>query len=149
MTDVNSDSTKSTDETAIRAVFDQLVASWNCGDGAVYGSLFAEDADYIDVTGTHTRGRAAIARSHQFLFDGPLKGSKLDGGADLDVQFLAPDVAIVIGGGTSQLVGQTEAPADRKSINTTVLIRRDGEWRIRAFQNNRIQPHPFGPPTQR
>ena len=66
-----------------------------------------------------------------------------------DIHALGVEVAIVIGGGTSQLVGQTEAPADRKSINTTVLIRRDGEWRIRAFQNNRIQPHPFGPPTQR
>src|SRR4051794_35625201 len=101
MTHEQTKTPQSTDEAAIRAVFDQLVACWNRGDGTTYSLCFTEDADYIDVTGTHTRGRDAIGRSHQFLFDGPLKGSKLDSSANLDVCFLAPDVAIVVGGGAS------------------------------------------------
>lgn len=133
---------------AVQAVFDRLTDAWNRGDGAAYGALFTADADYIDVTGTHTRGGAAIGRTHQFLFDGPLKGSRLGENGNIAdaVQFLAPDVALVIGGGGSRLAGQAEAPPDRQSVNTTVLVKRDGAWRIRAFQNNRVQPHPFGPP---
>lgn len=135
------------DIAAIQAVFDRLTAAWNRGDGAAYGALFTPDADYIDVTGTHTQGGPAIGHMHQFLFDGPLKGSMLDAvGAVADrVRFLAPDVALVVGGGASRLAGQADAPADRQSVNTTVLVKRDGAWHIRAFQNNRVQPRPFGP----
>jgi hypothetical protein len=56
-------------------------------------------------------------------------------------------VALVFGGGGSRGAGQAAAPPDRQSVNTIVLVKRDGAWRIRAFQNNRVQPHPFGPPT--
>jgi uncharacterized protein (TIGR02246 family) len=141
------------DEAAIRAVFDRLAESWNRGDGAAYGRLFTGDADYVDVTGAHHKGGEAIGRLHRFLFDGPLKGSTLEGGADgaagTGVSFLAPDVAISVGGGASRLAGEAEeAPAERRSVNTTVLVKRDGEWRIRAFQNNRVQPPPQGFPAR-
>lgn len=139
------DATQAEDVSAIGGVLDHLVAAWNRGDGTAYGAVFTEDADYVDVTGTHTQGRAAIARIHQFLFDGPLKGSKLADVTSPAVQFLAPDVALIIGGGGSRLEGQSAVPDDRQSINTTILVKRDGAWLIRAFQNNRVLAHPFGP----
>jgi uncharacterized protein (TIGR02246 family) len=129
------------DIAAIHKVFERLVEYWNRGDGRAYGTLFTGDADYIDITGTLTQGGEAIGRYHQFLFDGPLKGSRLEESAmPAEVKFLAPEVALVIGGGASRLAGQTDAPDDRKSINTNVLVKRDGQWRIRAFQNNRLTP---------
>jgi uncharacterized protein (TIGR02246 family) len=150
MTELNHDTNTPADEAAIRALFDRLVASWNSADGSAYGECFTDDADYVDVTGTHTVGREAIARMHQFLFDGPLKGSQLEtGGKGMQLHFLTPGVALVIGGGTSRLAGQTTAPDDRRSISTSILVKRGDEWRIRAFQNNRVQPVPFGPPAQR
>jgi uncharacterized protein (TIGR02246 family) len=135
------------DIAAIKKVFERLVEYWNRGDGRAYGTLFTEDADYIDITGTRTQGGEAIGRHHQFLFDGPLKGSQLQAGSATspEVKFLAPDVALVISGGASRLEGQTEAPNDRQSINTNVLVKRGGQWRIRAFQNNRITPFPRPP----
>lgn len=137
------------DKVAVQDVLSQLVACWNRGDGRAYGELFTEDADYIDVTGTRTQGGEAIGQTHQFLFDGPLKGATLEGdGTDVETHFLAPDVALCIGGGGSRLQGQTETPENRKSINTTVLVKRSGRWRIRAFQNNRVQSRPFGLPTR-
>jgi uncharacterized protein (TIGR02246 family) len=139
---------RSADVSAISAIFGSLANSWNSGDGMAYGEHFTVDADYIDITGAHTNGRAAIARSHQFLFDGPLKGSTLEPAAVVEVNFLSPEIAVVVGGGTSRLAGQDAAPADRASINTTVLIKRDGVWQIRAFQNTRVQPRPSGPPAQ-
>lgn len=150
MTHSDHSSARTADEAAIGATLRQLVAAWNRGDGVAYGALFTTDADYIDVTGTHTTGAEAIGRLHTFLFEGPLKGSQLEGAYGQtpgEVQFLAPDVALVIGGGTTRLAGQTEAPEDRGSINTTVLVKRDSAWRIRAFQNNRVQRRPGTPPS--
>lgn len=142
--------TQATEIQAITALLKGLVEAWNRADGTGYGQHFTDDADYIDVTGRLTQGGAAIGQVHQFLFDGPLKGSKLeDAYSAPHVQFLAPNVALVISGGTSRLDGQTEAPADRQSINTTVLVKQGEQWKIRAFQNNRVMPMPtrpgFGP----
>ena len=137
------------DETMIKDVFSRLVDAWNRGDGGAYGTLFTDDADYVDVTGTHTRGGAAIGHMHQFLFDGPLKGSKLASGGQGAVSFLTPDVALVVSGGNSQLVDQAIPPDDRRSINTMVLVKHAGEWKIRAFQNNRVMDMKFGPPAAR
>jgi uncharacterized protein (TIGR02246 family) len=130
----------SADLAAIRQILADLAACWNRADGAAYGALFTDDADYIDVTGTRTRGGAAIGRVHQFLWDGFLKGSVLDTDGEHDIQLITPDVAIVIATGAARLAGQATAPADRQSINTTVLLKRAGVWRIRAFQNGRVQP---------
>lgn len=138
------------DRAAVAAALNELVACWNRADGMAYGQLFTPDADYIDVTGTRTRGGEAIGKLHQFLFDGPLRGSRLEGytEVDRDIQFPAPDVALVVNGGNSRLAAQEQAPDDRASVSTTVLIRREGSWQIRAFQNNRIMPMPGGPPQR-
>lgn len=90
------------DEDGVRSVFAKLVESWNRGDGIAYGELFTEDADYIDVTGNHSQGRQAIAQLHEFLFKGPLRGSRLEGsGAETKIRFLSPDVALAVSGGAA------------------------------------------------
>jgi uncharacterized protein (TIGR02246 family) len=132
--------TPTNDLSAIRTILADLAACWNRADGAGYGALFTDDADYIDVTGARTQGGAAIGQLHQFLWDRFLKGSILDTNGEADIQLIAPDVAIVIATGAAKLAGQATAPADRQSINTTVLVKRDQVWRIRAFQNGRVQP---------
>jgi uncharacterized protein (TIGR02246 family) len=146
----------SPDVIAIQEVLEQLILCWNRGDGIAYGECFTQDADYIDITGTHSRGRDEIAQLHQFLFNGPLKGSQLEANVykQPEVTFLAPTVALIVGGGSSRLAGQEKAPDDHQSVSTTVLVKRDGQWHIRAFQNNRVQPRPFpadlsGAPLQR
>lgn len=152
MTNMQSGGPQAADEAAISAILRQLVDAWNRGDGSAYGSLFTVDADYVDVTGTHTIGAAAIGSLHQFLFDGPLKGSQLEftsagqhqaaGRREPDISFLAPDVALVIGRGETRLAGQAQPAEDRTSINTTILVKRADGWRVRAFQNNRVQRRP-------
>ena len=138
MTNLNQPDTN--DIAAIRTLFAEFAAAWNRADGEAFGTLFTDDADYIDVTGTRTCGGDAIGRLHQYLWGTFLKGSKLESGGDADIQFITPDVAIVIATGAARLEGQPVAPADRQSINTNILVKRSGIWRIRAFQNNRVQP---------
>ncbi|MFI6026797.1 SgcJ/EcaC family oxidoreductase [Amycolatopsis magusensis] len=52
--------------------------AWNAGDGAAWGSHFAEDADFVDAVGRIQRGRAVIADEHQKIFDTIYRGSVLE-----------------------------------------------------------------------
>jgi uncharacterized protein (TIGR02246 family) len=141
----NDNTSFSADVLAIQDVLNRLVNCWNHGDAFAYGECFTEDADYVDVTGMHSQGREAIVHIHEMLFNGPLKGSQLEANANVQptIELLADTVALVVKGGTSRLAGQEKAPDDRQSVNTTVLVKRDGQWKIRAFQNNRVLPPSF------
>jgi uncharacterized protein (TIGR02246 family) len=142
---MNQTNTTVDDIAAIRNLLTELVADWNRADGAAYGALFTEDADYIDVTGTRTRGGRAIGQMHQQLWNTFLKGSVLESNSDADIQFITPDVAIVVATGAARLSGQSAVPEDRQSINTSILVKQSETWRIRAFQNSRVQPFGGGP----
>ncbi|GHO49423.1 SgcJ/EcaC family oxidoreductase [Ktedonospora formicarum] len=145
MAQFQSDSNEAKDIEDIQSLLKQLIGYWNNGDGQGYGTCFTEDADYVDVMGTHSKGAIAIAKLHQFLFTGPLKGSQLEGYREPRLEFLSPTVALLISGGASRLDGQEVASDDRQSINTTVFVKNNGQWLIRAFQNNRVTPFPGKP----
>lgn len=127
----------SADEAAIRALFQALLDAWGRGDGKAYGDLFTEDADYVAFDGSHTRGRAAIADSHQALFDTWLKGTRLVGQIQ-GLRFLGPDTALVHATGGTIFPGQKDGRGRRPSIQTLVAVKRDGAWIFTAFHNTRI-----------
>ncbi|GIN74191.1 hypothetical protein J14TS2_46660 [Bacillus sp. J14TS2] len=125
----------------IQALFTNLYEAWNKGDGALYGDCFTEDADYITFMGQHLKGRKQIADVHQWLFDGPLNGSKMELAttSELQPRFITSDVAIVIGAGEAKLADPNQDPGDRGSINTNIVMKTGGVWKITAFHNCRIQ----------
>jgi uncharacterized protein (TIGR02246 family) len=125
------------DETAIRLLADDLVKAWNAGDGEAYGRAFTEDCDYVTFNGERLRGRLAVARSHQELFDTHLMGSKLVF-ENLDLRSLHPGTILVHGIGNSLLKGQKEVHPSRRSIQTLVAVRAGDKWLFAAFQNTRI-----------
>lgn len=131
---------------AIGELFTALSEAWNNGDGAAYGECFTEDADYVTFNGQHLKGRQQIADVHQWLFDGPLKGSKLTSGlpSQPNPRFIDPQVAILHGIGEAQLADPSQDAAIRASINTNVVVKQDGIWKITAFHNCRIQEMPQG-----
>lgn len=134
------------DLAAIGALFAKLSEAWNKGDGELYGSCFADDADYVTFMGQHLKGRKQIADVHQMLFAGPLKGSVMVSSATADLQprFLAPDVAVVHAVGEVRLAAPAQDPNDRGSINTNVAVKLNGDWKLTAFHNCRIQEMPRG-----
>ena len=124
-------------EAAVRAVLDGLVDAWNTGDATAYARQFTEDADYVTFFGVNMPGRHAIEASHRALFEGPLKGSKLTGGAEPPrIRFIRSDVAVVVAGGGSTIGGDQPDP-ERASTLTYVLVREPDAWRITSFQNTR------------
>ncbi len=55
------------------------------------------------------------------------------------LRFLRPDAAIMVVSGVVTLAGQGATGPDHKSVQTFVLIKNDGRWRVTAFHNTRQQ----------
>ena len=128
-----------TDETAVRALYQELMDGWNRGSGDAFATAFTEDGDLVAFDGTHFEGREEIAPFHQQLFDKWLKGTRLVGEVK-NVRFLSPDVAVMHAVGSTVMRGKSEPSPERDSIQTLVATRQDGEWRLAAFQNTRVRP---------
>ena len=129
----------SADEAAVRNLYQQLLDGWNNGSGDAFAAAFTDDGDLVAFDGTHFKGREEIAPFHQELFDKWLKGTRLVGEVK-DVRFLSPDVAVMHAVGSTVMRGKSEPSPERDSIQTLVVVREGGEWRLAAFQNTRVRP---------
>jgi len=117
------------DENAIRSLLARLYDAWARGDGEAYAACFAEKSDYITFHGMFLRGRTENARLHGALFRGVLKGTRLSAEI-VSLELLASNVALVHTAGTGR----------KKGYQTYVVVKSDGHWLIRSFQNTRVQP---------
>jgi uncharacterized protein (TIGR02246 family) len=113
---------RSDDEDAIRALYQQLMDGWNRGSGEAFAATFAEDDELVGFDGTHLKGRQEIASFHQQLFDTYVKGSRLVGKIR-SVRFLTPDVAVMHTVGGTIMAGQTDIEPERNSVQILVAKR--------------------------
>jgi uncharacterized protein (TIGR02246 family) len=126
------------DETAIRALIEQMIDGWNKGSGNAFATPFDDDADFVGFDGTHLKGRQEIALFHQDPFDKYLKGSRLVWKLR-SARLLTPDVAIINAISGTVMPGQKDLDTERNSVQTYVAVKRNGDWRLTAFQNSRAQ----------
>jgi uncharacterized protein (TIGR02246 family) len=121
------------DETALRDAVKLMETGWNTKSGAAFAKPFAEDADYVVINGRHLKGRAAIEKGHQQIFDTIYKDTTLSLTV-ADIRFLRPDVAVV------HVEGTRTGPSNeqfRAMMTLTMTKEKDG-WKIAAFQNTSI-----------
>lgn len=130
------------DRKAIKALIDGLAEAWNRHDSIAYAASFTEDADYIAFDGTHVRGRRAISRLHRYLFDNVLRGSRRVFEGNPRLRVINADTAVAIIEGAVVMPWQRRSKRQRRSIQTYILVRREGEWRITSFHTSRIRPIP-------
>ena len=130
-----SSSSRSADEDAIRALYQQLLDGWNNGSGEAFAAPFAEDGDLVGFDGTHLR------KQHHFISNSDtfVRGSWLIGKVR-SVRFLTPDVAVMHAVGGTIMAGQSDIEPERNSVQTLVAMNDSrGEWYLAAFQNTRAQ----------
>ncbi len=127
------------DEAAIRDVYRRLMEGWNRGSGEAFAAVFDEDGDQVAFDGTRFAGRREISDFHQELFDKWMKGTRLVGRVE-SVRFPAPDVAVTHARGGTIMRGKSAPSPERDSIQTLVVVRRNGEWRLAALDNIRVRP---------
>jgi uncharacterized protein (TIGR02246 family) len=130
---------QSMDEVDVRTLYSQLIDGWNKGSAEAFAAPFAENGDLVAFDGTHFKGRDKIILFHQPLFDKWLRGTRLVGGVE-SVRFLSPDVALMHARGGTVMRGKSRPAPERDSIQTLVAVKRNGEWRLAAFQNTRVRP---------
>ena len=124
------------------------VEAWNRRDADRLAELFAEDAEFVNVTGLWWHDREAIRRAHDYglrtIFDRSTialverRVRWLVGGPD------APSAAAVVHAKMT-LEGQTAVadvgdPRPRRTIFTFVVRRTDDGWRCVAAQNTDVVP---------
>ncbi len=120
------------------AHFDQLQRAWNEADGAAFGREFSDDTDFVNIRGEHHRGDpAAIARSHQALFESIYAGSTVRYQVGM-ARLVAPGCVVAVT--TSTLVAPTgPLQGTNQSRITTVITEDDGRWSIAAFHNTLVR----------
>ena len=125
------------DEASIRALFDTMGEAWARADGETFASVFATEADFINIRAQALRGRGEIAQHHDRIFSSIYRGSSVRV-EDLRIRFVRPDVATIEAVSTVTLKDQPE----RHAHMLAVALRNDGRWKIQALHNM----IPFAPP---
>jgi ketosteroid isomerase-like protein len=135
----------------VRQMVSGFAENWNRHDMEAFGRLFAPDADFVNVTGIHMKGRDEIQSHHAWSHGaipestqvpqtlpqnyGIFKNStmKFD---TIDVRFLQKDVALAYV--NWQLSGDARTSTPRRGVFLFVLTRQGGPWLISAAQNTEI-----------
>jgi ketosteroid isomerase-like protein len=141
----------STDEASVRDVVAGFATAWNNHDMNSFGKLFAPDADFVNVTGIHMKGRDEIQSHHAWSHGaipestrvpqtlpknyGIFKNStmKFD---SIDVRLLGRDVALARV--NWHLFGDVRTSTSRQGVFLFVLTREEQGWQIAAAQNTEI-----------
>ncbi|HZR44095.1 MAG TPA: SgcJ/EcaC family oxidoreductase [Ktedonobacteraceae bacterium] len=129
----------SPDETEVRALYRELLDSWNRRSADAYATLFVDDGNVIGFDGSQMNGQAEIASTLQQIFSDHVTApyvSKVS-----DVRFLTPEVTVLRAIVGMVPPGQADINPAVNAIQTLVAIRRDGTWRISLFQNTPAQFH--------
>jgi uncharacterized protein (TIGR02246 family) len=135
----NSQNAPAADETAVRALYQELLEAWNDRNGEALAATFQEDGEIIGFDGSQHIGRAQIAADlGKILADHPTPtyAAKVRG-----VRFPSPGVAILRADTGLVPRGQPDLDPRLNALQTLVAAQRDGQWRIVLFQNTPAQFH--------
>jgi uncharacterized protein (TIGR02246 family) len=138
------------DEASIRMVEDGQAEAWNRHAIADYAALFTPDAHVINVLGWQWRSRAELEQKLGAGFKTVFARSQLAIG-EVTVEFVTSDVAVAhvrwtMTGALSPTGSGANAP--ERGIQTQVLVKVAGVWKIRDFQNTNSVPETAFPPTR-
>jgi uncharacterized protein (TIGR02246 family) len=117
--------------------FRELGEAWNRADGAAFGELFADDADFVDIRGAHHHGAIAIGAGHQAILDTIYAGSSVAYRVEV-ARTIRPGCVLALVAATLDAPGGPLRGVNRSRI-TAVLTDEHDRWTIAAFQNTLVQ----------
>jgi uncharacterized protein (TIGR02246 family) len=129
------------EEGAVRRVVADFAGAINRGDAKAFAALFAEDADFVVITGKYLKGRNEIVTYHARLFTDDFQGSHLDV-TSVAIRFLRTDVAVARVASKRTENGGREM---RTSFPMFVLTKQGESWVIAAVQNTLTSGPPVPP----
>ncbi len=127
------------DQKSIRELISTFETGWNTHDMAAIGSIFRDDAEFINVVGMHWRGKNAIVKSHTVYHEIMFKNCKLHSD-DIQIRFPASATAIAVWTVTQDAFKTPSGDVAPKTQThlTLVLTKGDDGWRVVHGHNTRI-----------
>jgi len=113
----------------------EFVAAFNKGDAKAVAAFWTEDATYVDQVGHECKGRAAIQKLYEKVFEAR-KGAKLAIHLTASKQ-LSPDVAVH--DGYTEVTPADGGPATTARFSA-ILVKKDGEWYLQSVRDSVAYP---------
>ena len=112
-----------------------FIAAFNKGDAEAVAAFWTEDATYVDQVGQEYKGREAIQKLYEKVFEAR-KGGKLAIHVTASKQ-LSPDVAL--NDGYTEVTPADGGPPTTARF-TAILVKKDGEWYLQSVRDSVAYP---------
>jgi uncharacterized protein (TIGR02246 family) len=113
----------------------RLVAAWSHNDAEGIANVFTEDGILILPGDVLKKGREEIRAFMAAAYAGPFKGTGVTG-TPVDVRFVNDNVALLRTHGGILAPGETEIDPELAVRSTWVVVKKDGQWQLAAYQNS-------------
>jgi uncharacterized protein (TIGR02246 family) len=128
------------EDARIRRMAVRFAEAWNKHDMTEMASLFAGNADFVNVGGMHWKGREQIRNEHRRVHEMQMKDSTLTIRA-VSVRFLKPDV------GLAHIEWELQGDRDpdgtsrppREGVMSWVVQKHGQNWLVASSQNTNIR----------
>jgi uncharacterized protein (TIGR02246 family) len=137
------------DQEGIQTTLDAFGSTLTKMDFDTFGTLFTDDADFVNVVGMHWAGKAQIVKAHRIVFTTRYRGTPQHF-LEKSEATLAPGLVLVVG--TIKMDDYTAQDGKAMTDNQfrmTLVMKKVGErWLIRSAENTVIDlvaaPHDPG-----
>jgi uncharacterized protein (TIGR02246 family) len=119
-------------------VLHRLDVAWNAADAKSFAAEFTDDADVVNIFGSHFRGRVDLTKRMQQIFDTIFKGSTHRSRTLERAYYLGDDVVVAISAATVAVSSGPMAPV-AENRQTFILVDRGGRWQIRHWHNTPVR----------
>lgn len=123
------------EEAAIRAAVEKAESAWNAGDPVAFANSWAENGDFVTITGVMVKGRPALQKHFSQLFSGAFKGSHSSLHVD-SIRFLKPDVAVL--DAHVEITGRHGPNGNElvpiRGLVTEVIAKQSGNWAFVSYR---------------
>ncbi|NUT38499.1 MAG: SgcJ/EcaC family oxidoreductase [Thermoactinospora sp.] len=122
------------DKAAVASIPQRIVEAWASYDADAFAEVFTPDGTLI-LPGVYEKGRDAIRAFAAAAFAGPYKGTRVTG-TPIDIRFANEGAGVLITRGGILAPGETEPAPERAVHASWVVVKRDGQWFLGAYQNS-------------
>ncbi|WP_026413625.1 SgcJ/EcaC family oxidoreductase [Actinomadura oligospora] len=118
----------------VQQVPNRIVAAWAKNDAESFAKVFTEDGTLILPGGVFLKGREEIRAHMAELYQDTYKGTTVTGTPQM-IKPLSDTAVVLITTGGVVAAGAKEPSADEAIRATWLLVEKDGQWLITAYQN--------------
>lgn len=122
------------DQAAMAAVPQRIVKAWAEHDAEAFAGVFTDDGTMI-LPGTYCKGREDISAFMAEAFRGRYQGTQVTG-TPISVAFLNGEAGVLVTHGGVLRPGQSELSDETAIRASWVVVKRNGEWQLAAYQNS-------------